>query len=84
MRDEPGVQEIPDVAGRLTLTVPVVVRDEVLERGGIARLGGGLGRIDECTDLVLRRAGRTAGGKGEQRRNRELTQGAPPTAAARR
>lgn len=84
MRDEPGVQEFPDVAGRLALPVPVVVRDEVLERGGVARLGGGLGRVDKRTDLVLRRAGRTAGGKCEEREKRELTQGAPPTAATRR
>jgi hypothetical protein len=83
VRDQPGVEEVPDIRGVAALRVFVVVGDEGLEVRGIARLGRGLGGVDERADLVLGRAGGPAGGACEDERETELTQGAPPTAAGR-
>ena len=56
MRDEPGVQEIPDIRGIAARSVLVVVGDEGAKVRGIARLGRDFGRVDERVDFVLGRA----------------------------
>jgi len=85
MRDEPAVQEGADVVGAPAARVFVVVRDEAAKLRGIARLGRGLGLVDERADLVLGRAGGAAAREaGEQREGGEATQAAPPTAEADR
>jgi hypothetical protein len=84
MRDEPGVQEVPDVRNVAAARVPVVIRNEIAKLRGIALLRRGFGGIDECTDIILGRTRRAARGGGERERKDEPTQDIPPTAACRR
>ena len=88
MRDEIRVQEVADFGGIAPARIFVVIGDEGTQIRGVAGLGGSLGFVDQGADLVFRRAGGTAAGKGkgEGRREREaaVTQGEPPIAAGRR
>ena len=43
MRDEPGVQEIPDVGGIAAACILVIIRDEIAKLRGIALLRRGFG-----------------------------------------
>ena len=53
MRDEPGVQEVPDVGGVAAARILVVIRDEIAKLRGITLFRRGFSGIDECADLVL-------------------------------
>ena len=68
VRDEPGVQA---GSGRRAASRPrailVVVGDQGAQLAGVARLGERLGLVHERADLVLGRAGGSAGGAGEER-----------------
>lgn len=67
MRDEISVQEVADLGGIAAGRILVIVGDERAKLGGVARLRGGLRRIDERADLLLGRAGRPASRAGERR-----------------
>ncbi|HEU4515706.1 MAG TPA: hypothetical protein VFR77_00250 [Steroidobacteraceae bacterium] len=83
MGDQPGVQQVPDVRGVAPARVGIVVGDEVAQGRRVAILRERLGLVDERADLLFRRARRAAAGAGDEDRERELTQAAPPTAAGR-
>lgn len=87
VRDQVAVQQAADLAGIASFAVAIIVGDQFAQRAGIARLGGRFAQRDERADLILRRAGRSAGraaeyGRGEQRLMR--AQDKPSIAAGRR
>lgn len=86
MRDEVAVQEAADVRRFAPSRILVIVGDERAERRGVSFFRGQFSRIDQGSDLVLGRPGRSAAGDGEARCERDASraQDKPPIAVRRR